>query len=383
MPVKDDVVGLFVKRFVIPGAQYFDKPGFVDFKISGITDIYARQIFYPEDFFVKFEKDLVDKYGAEAKRALYSIGKKFGYRFAQSGKFENITNHPGEKIKDWVLIASKFVEGTYASAIENETDPKLKRTDYHLKNFVILRKLGFDPIFAVGGSAGLMAWIYQDPSIEGVLHDVKKTDLGYEATVTNAPSSYLKEQFKDVDIYEETNLSDLLEDFKSYKEFNKQVKTSSTKSFQTYLDAGFISYKQGIVNIKDHRFFLFEVSGTYMLERELRKINPEYLDLLYESAFYSGEKIMSEFSTNLQDVFDMLSALGWGEVLVFSSNEKQIQILLNHFPWCRWYTDVEFIIMKGFLSGILSAKKGKKIEFKKPAIDLNKGYLSLLFKADL
>ena len=50
MAIKDNFVGLYIRRFVIPGALVFNKPGFVDFKISGKTSIYARQIFYPEDF---------------------------------------------------------------------------------------------------------------------------------------------------------------------------------------------------------------------------------------------------------------------------------------------------------------------------------------------
>ncbi len=382
MPIKDTFVGLFVKRFVISGAQYFDKPGFVDFKISGKTEIYARQIFYSEDFFVKFEKDLIDQFGEDAKLALYSVGKKFGYRFAQSGKFENVSGHPGEKIKDWILVASKFVEGTYASSIENSTDVSLKKTDYKLKNFVILRKLGFEYLFSMGGTAGLMSWIFQDPNIEVVMHDVKKNG-DFEAIVTSAPLEYLKNNYASSSIYQESNISDLSEDFASYKKFNTVSSISSQKSFQTYLNAKYFSYKQGLVMFKEYRFFLFEVSGTYLLEYELKKLNPKYLKVLFDSAYCVGEKILSQFATALPDVFDVLSAIGWGEVLLFSESKGKIKILINHFPWSRWYKDIDFIIMRGFLSGIVSSKKGTKIEFNKPTIDLTNGHLSLLFEANL
>ncbi|MEM4391019.1 MAG: hypothetical protein QXX06_04115, partial [Candidatus Diapherotrites archaeon] len=75
MKIKDDIVGLYIKRFVLSNAQYFDRPGFVDFKISGKTEIYARQIFYPEDFFLRFETEIVNKFQYEGKKVLYSFGK--------------------------------------------------------------------------------------------------------------------------------------------------------------------------------------------------------------------------------------------------------------------------------------------------------------------
>jgi hypothetical protein len=82
--------------------------------------------------------------GDKGKGVMYSLGKKFGYSFAQLGRFENIKDHPGEGVKDWIIVASKFVEGTYASEISQTIDVKNKTVDYTLKNFVICRKLGYD-----------------------------------------------------------------------------------------------------------------------------------------------------------------------------------------------------------------------------------------------
>lgn len=380
MPLKDNFVGMYLKRFVIPGALVFNKPGFLDFKISGKTNIYARQIFYPEDFFVDFESKMVSKFGNDGRQKLYSIGKKFGYRFAQSGKFENIKDNPGDKIKDWVFITSKFIEGTYASSIENVTDPQIPKTDYSLKKFAVLEKLGYEYIFATGGTAGMMAWMFQDPTVEVVLHDSKKVDDLFECNVTAAPYSYLKENYSGLDLFSETNLDGLLEAFQDYVKFNAQAQTSCTKSFQTYLDFKFFDYQGGIVKFKDKRFFLFEVSGTYLLELELKNSgNSKYVDLLFDSAFITGKDILSQFGKNQKDIFDVLSALGWGEVLPFSSSSTEIKVLVNHFPWSKWYKEVDYIIMRGFLSGIMSQLTGKKVIFEKPIVDLTKGHLSLLF----
>ncbi len=380
MPIKDSFVGMYIKRFVIPGALVFDKPGFVDFKISGKTSIYARQIFYPEDFFVEFENKIIDCFGLAGRKKLYSIGKKFGYRFAQAGKFEHIKDHPGDKIKDWVFIESKFVEGTYASSIENETNPLIPKTDYSLKRFTILEKTGFDYIFATGGTAGLMAWVFQDESVEVVQSKVKLVDGFYESTVTAAPYNYLKENYPSSELFSETNLAGLEEDFQGYIKFNAQTETSCNKSFQTYLDFGFFKYEKGIVKFNEHRFFLFELSGTYLLELELKKESDKrYLGILFDTAFNTGLNIMSCFGKNPKDAFDVLSALGWGEVMLFSSNSEEVKIIVNHFPWSRWYKEMDFTIICGFLSGLMTKIMGKKIIFKKSAVDLSKGHLSLLF----
>ncbi|MBT4870016.1 MAG: hypothetical protein HON47_00380 [Candidatus Diapherotrites archaeon] len=380
MAIKDNFVGLYIRRFVIPGALVFNKPGFVDFKISGKTSIYARQIFYPEDFFVKFESRIVGAFGDEGRKQLYSIGKKFGYRFAQSGKFENVSNNPGDKIKKWISIVSKFVEGTYASLIENTTDVSLKKTDFTLKNFTVLEELGYEYIFATGGTAGLMAWMFQDPTIEVVLHDVKGNKGNYDGVVTSAPFNYLNSHFKDQLIFSETNLDGLSEEFQNYVSFNQHAEIMHKKSFQSYLDFNFFKYQKGIITFNNNRFFLFETSGTYLIEYELLKSKKKkYLDILFGAAFDTGYETMSQFGSNLNEVFEVLSALGWGEVLQFSSAGNQIKISINHFPWSKWYDDIDFLMVRGFLSGIVSKINKKKMLFEKPVIDLSKGSLSLLF----
>jgi hypothetical protein len=378
--LKNEFVGVYLKRFVIPGALVLDKPGFVDFKISGKTNIYARQIFYPEDFFVQFEKAIISKYGDEGRKKLYSIGKRFGYRFAQSGKFENISGHPGEKIKDWVFIVSKFVEGTYASLIDGKTDVSLKKTDFFLKRFTIFEKLGYDYIFAQGGTAGLMSWVFQDKSVDVVEHDVNLIDGYYEGYVMSAPNEYLKKNFGNNLILSENNLDDLVEDFDNYIKFNKQEKINCSRSFQSLVNFKFFEYVDGIVSYKENRFFLFEVSGTYLLEFDLKGDDYKgYMEILFDSAFDSGKNIFSKFGKNESEIFEVLSALGWGEVLFFSSSSKDIKIVINHFPWSKWYSKIDFIIMRGFLSGMLTAIKGRKVYCDKPVVDLSKGQLSLLF----
>ena len=268
--VKDSVVRLYVKRFVIPRALIFDRPGFVDFKISGKTTVNLRQLLLPESFFVALEKQLVTEFGAEGEQTLYSIGKRFGYSFALNGRFENIKDHPGEAVKDWVMIASKFVEGTYASNISQETDVKNKTVKYELKNFVVCRKLGYDFFLATAGAAGIIAWILQDIKIEGHMYDSLFKGSDQFCKVTCAPVDVLSKQFKE-QVYSETQVDDLLEDASTYRSFNTEVDIQYKKSFESYLNAKLFSYSEGIIVYKQkERFFLMEVSGMYLLEKGMK-----------------------------------------------------------------------------------------------------------------
>lgn len=377
--LKDDFVRLYVKRFIMPRALIFDKPGFVDFKISGKTTIFLRQILVPELFFVDFEQKLVEEFGNTGKEVMYSIGKKFGYSFAQNGKFENIKDHPGKKIKDWVVIANKFIEGTYASKISETIDVEQKIVDYELENFAVCRKLGYDHFFATGGAAGLIAWILQDKNIEGMLYDSRFIKGTHFCKVKCAPPKILSKEFNE-EIFCETNLDGLANDMLVYQMFNKETDIENKKSFQNFLNAKIFNYSNGIIMYKQtERFFLMEVSGMFLLEMGLT--NNRMKQIMFDSAFSTGQKLFGKIdSSNLMGIMDILAALGWGEVRILQS-VGDIKVLISHFPWTKHYKDINFLLIRGILSGIFSNRCGKKIIFKKPKIDISKGHLALLFNS--
>lgn len=377
--LKDSVVSLYVKKYIIPRALIFDKPGFVDFKISGKTTIFLRQLVIPETFFVYFEKKIVEEFGKDGEELLYSIGKKFGYSFAQNGRFENINDHPGEKIIDWIKIADKFVEGTYASNISETIDVNRKIIDYELKNFVICRKLGYDHFFARAGAAGLLAWILQDKKIEGCLYDSRFVSGEHFCKVKCALPVVLSKEFKG-NFLSETNLDGLDQDMLAYQNFNREVDITNKKSFQNFLDSKMFTYVNGIITYQQkERFFLFEVSGMYLLEHEIK--NKRMKEIMFDSAFSTGQKLFGEsYNGNLSGVMDLLSALGWGEVLILQSG-KGINVILRHFPWTKYYKEVNFLIIGGLLSGIFSKIHGRKIVLKNPKVDTLEGHLTLLFNS--
>lgn len=378
MDIKDDVVRLYIKRFVIPKALIFDKPGFVDFKISGKTNVFARQMLVPEDFFVALEKKVVEKYGDAGKSAMYSIGKKFGYSFSQLGRFENIKDHPGNGVKDWIIIASKFVEGTYATEIRQTADVDKKTVDFELKNFVICRKLGYDFFLAAGGAAGVIAWLLQDKDIEGYYYDSKLEGDEHVCKVKCAPFDSLKTN--NLKVYKEINLDGLQQDIQQYNKFNEEVTIRYTKSFSSYLDAKIFSYEKGIIKFKSRgdRFFLMEVSGLYLLELELKTQKMD--GYIFDIAYLVGEDLFGEFGLDALSVLEVITALGWGEVLLLPDTKDKIEIVISHFPWTNWYKDIDFLIVRGLLSGVFSKIYKRNINLGKPQVDMNNNYLTLLFK---
>lgn len=359
----------------MPRALIFDKPGFVDFKISGKTNVFARQVLIPESFFVELEKKIIEKYGEQGKKILYSIGKKFGYSFAQLGRFENINDHPGNEVKSWITIASKFIEGTYASKIEQVIKLEDKQVEYRLVNFVICRKLGYDFLLATGGAAGVISWLLQDKEIEAFYHDSEFINGEHNCIVTCAPYDVLVANKKEP--FREINLDGLKQDIEQYNKFNSEVRIRYTKSFSNYLDAGIFSYEKGIITFKssNERFFLMEISGMYLLEIELKKKG--FDSYIFETAFSVGMGIFGELIKDTQSVSELMSGLGWGEIIT-SANKKPVDIIINHFPWTNWYRDIDFLVLRGFLSGMLSKVYNREIRLEKPHIDIHNGYLTLI-----
>ena len=381
MDIKENIAGLYIKRFVIPKAQVLDKPGFLVFKISGKTNVYARQMLVPEDLFVKLEKKIVEKYGDGGRSSLYSAGKKFGYSFAQLGRFENIKDHPGEGIKDWIIIAGKFIEGTYASEMHPTTEVQKELVDSVLKNFVICRKLGYDFFFATGGAAGVIAWLFQDKEIEGYYYDNNSSEEEHTCKVLCAPYKTIN-KIKDTEVFRETNLDNLKQDISSYTKFNSISQVRYSKSFSDFLDAKIFSYDMGIINLNknNERFFLMEASGMYLLETELR--NKKMDNEIFDAAFEVGKGIFGNISSDLKSSSETMTALGWGETTILKDKDK-VKVIINHFPWTSWYNQIEFFIVRGILSGICSNVCKRVVKLQKPELDISNKYLALVFNEEL
>jgi hypothetical protein len=250
-----------------------------------------------------------------------------------------------------------FIEGTYAKKMHYDFDFDKNLAKFELTDFVILRILQFDYFFAYGAAAGLWCYLLEKNDIEGI--QIKFLD-GVSYCEYSTPNNLSVKN----DIFIETNLTGL-DPEKEYRDLNAVSSNKfSKKSFSDYLNTKIFSYESGKITKANLRFFLFESSGFYLLEKTA--INEGYKKILFDSSFNSGVELLKSFnSNNISLVSDLLSALGWGDVYVVEKSNK-INLVIEHVPWTKFYLDIDFIILNGFVSGMLSEVLKRKISFDLP-----------------
>ena len=368
MDVKGSALRLYIQKFVISKSQNMEVPGFLSFNLSGKTPIYARQILMPEDFFINLEINLAKK-GENAQRLLYSAGKKFGYRFSLLGGFSNYSDKKGSELVNYINIINKFIEGTYAEKIEFETNPNTKVSKYLMENPVVVNKLGYGYFMPLGAAAGLMAYIFQDKSIEGVLEnfDIRSK----KGTLLYAPADYLKTQNKK--FFKENDLSDIKPSV-DYVDFNRVAQLNySNYSLKTLLDSKFFTFNNGVITNNDNRYFILEVSAMYILEKELNV----YAEEIYDAAFKAGYDTLKDIKKlSVKIIMDYLSAFGWGDVVIIKESSKYT-INIAHFPYTRLYNEINYSIFSGILSGMLYAVTKERINFNKVQKSITDNNLSI------
>jgi hypothetical protein len=375
MAVKDKVVTWFFLHYVMPRAQIIDKPGFVVFKVSHKTDIYSRQVVMPEPLYVSIEKHFSSKFGKQGRQALYSVGKKFGYRFASVSHAMRKKDVDEKPFLGYVNLLAKFVEGTYASKMTYNLDLPKSSITFGLENFVICRKSGIGYLFSVAGIAGIWSFMNSDPKIEAIQPKCQgRGDV--ECQVTAAPSVSLKG--KGQEVLSETNLEGLGLDPK-YKIINEIRPVAHAKnSLKSMIDTRFFEFHNGILTFKDHRYFIVEASLNYLLEKELKKLKGGKEDL-FKLSFEYGKSLTSgqDIKDACKFVTEFISALGWGDVHAKDQNGTHI-IRAVHFPWTKWSKDCDYVLFRGMLSGILSGVSGKQVKLTKIKQHVSMAGLSLI-----
>jgi len=378
LPIKDKVVSFYVKNFLIPRAQCFDKPGFVYFNMSGKTPVFSRQVIMPETFLMLLEKNMAERYGDDGRRALYSAGKKFGYRFAIMGGFSTKKELPKNTFLDNFEAVNKFIEGTYASEITQKPDLDNNVVEYQLKNFVVCSSLGHGYFLPLGAAAGLISRMFEASNVEGI-HLMCQGKGDAFCKIVYAPKEYLEKKYKNYKFFLETDLSGL-ELEPEYISLNRiQEIKNSTQSFKSFLDGHFFNYKEGIITRNDQRYFILEVSAIYLLERELEK-NKETEKLLFDCAFETGQLMLKNIGLefNLESITGLLTAFGLGDVLILKKEKKYV-INIDFFPYSKFFKDVNFTFFNGILSGMISMVEKEKVTFSKVDSTTLNGRLNLSF----
>jgi hypothetical protein len=73
----------------------------------------------------------------------------------------------------------------------------------------------------------------------------------------------------------------------------------------------------------------------------------------------AGKKLARE-RNNLSFVGDFLGAMGWGDIYTKSREEVKI----GNYPWTRFTEDVDFEIIRGMVSGMITEILGENVKFR-------------------
>jgi predicted hydrocarbon binding protein len=373
MPLKDDLLGWYIKNFVMVGAQVFDKPAFIVWKFQSKTRVYARQLIFPEYFINELENRLVKENSNGAKPLLYAAGKKFGYRVGKQLQFYTVNDLSDQKFNAYLDLLSKFLEGTFADKLQiTDLNVEKKYLKMELDNFVSCNKTGLGYFIPTGVSAGMWAYLLNDIEIEAVhIKCQGRGDPMCELSYSKNLTAYGNEEkliFRDLEG---------LDIGTSYESMNSIRKTNFSKvSFQECVNAKIFSYKYGkISDSLGRRYFLLEAGGLYLIELELCK-EAWSKKILEEAAFFTGCEFSKLLQKNITTAMNFLGAFGFGDVFIRKKNGKYI-VVIDFFPWTTFANSIEFIIMRCFFEGILSSIDDRKIKLAKFSTSVHKGFLSL------
>jgi len=376
MEIKDRIISWFVRNVIIPKMEIINKSGFIICKVTEKkTTTFLRELFLPESLYCSLEERMFLNYSkSKAHKILYSIGKKFGYIYSSLSNFPNVKISTEKEIENFIYYFIRYMEATYAKKIGYKINFQQKLYEMIMDNYVICRYNGIGHLLSDGGSAGVWAYMLQDPTIEAV--QPKCQGRGdKECLVVSAPYETLtKMGYKPIKCIklEKMKLTN------NYIRFNKIRETKYSKySLRDLIDIGFFQYSHGQITYNNERFFLCEASFMYILEKELKKVK-NGLKVLWDCSFEFGKKLteISKKQDPCKFIMDFFPALGFGDILATESGEKY-KIYVNYFPWLNWWKDIDFTMFRGMLSGVISGFTEKKVELKKIKKDTSRGHLSL------
>jgi predicted hydrocarbon binding protein len=377
MPIKDKVVIWFIRNILLPRNEIIDEPGFIVLKLSSIQQEITnlREILLPESLFVNLEKAIYNEYKESGKQILYSIGKKFGYRYALISDYTCLKNVSEKAFRDFTYTVVRYMESIYSSKIDHSLDLKNHLVKFILNNYVVCKTNGLGYILTDGSIGGIWAYGMGDNTSEGIQIKCQgRNDTHCEFIA--APQSVLKKM--KLNFLSESNLNGLeIED--SYNDINAIHQTEySRTSFQDLINSGFFSQRTGIIKHKDERFLLLESSIMYILENELKKLKGAD-KILFDTSFEYGKNfVKKEDKGNFERfIMDFLGASGFGDLMILKEKGKY-KVIIRYFPWTKWAEKIDFTMIRGMISGMMSGFTSKKVILKKVEKDISQGYFSLV-----
>ncbi|MBN1860306.1 MAG: hypothetical protein JW840_02470 [Candidatus Thermoplasmatota archaeon] len=380
MSVRDKVFSWYLNNVLIPRMEEINYPGYVfaDFAKCGKSNL-LRELFLPESLFVNLERNIIRRFGTKGRELLYRIGKTFGYVNASLSQLPTIREVSKKDFLDQSYFLVRYIEGTWASNLTHTVNYNERVFRIDMKDYIVCPANGFGYLFSTGGIGGIWAFVCNDPNMEAV--QTKCQGKGNDnCQVISADYKTLV----DMGYHPlKTCVNEKVFLGREYSKFNRIRTTEWAKlSLRSLIDSGFFRYNHGQVEYRKERFFLCEASFMYILERELKKTKGA-MDILWDTSFEFGKTLaeIAEAGDAQQFIMEFLPVLGFGDILCNRNGGKH-EIYVKYFPWMRLAgSEIDFLMFRGMLSGIISQIEGRKIELKKIEKDVSKGYLSLFISS--
>lgn len=360
--MKDKVVSWFTKNLLMPEIEVIDNPGYLLMKSAGKQG-YKRQILMSESLLADLEDSAFEK---DRQDQLYSVGKKFGWRFTSMYNPPSIEDVSEKKFLRQVYFTVRFVGATYASEVDHSVDLEKRRFTLEAENFVVCRKNGRGLLLLQGGIPGVWGYMLRDQNIEAVKTACEGRG-DEKCVVVSGPGESLETNSDG--LFSETGMEGL-EISRSYSKMNQRRETQYTEnSFRDFIDNGFFEYTGGIIKHGEERYFLCEASLPYLLGSEMD--DEVSTEIIFDSAMSHGRKIAEQNSDRSAEKFitEYLSACGWGDTRIKKKDGRYvIQAFL--FPWTKFWKETEFPLYRGLVSGLLSGFEDREVRLENVEKDM-------------
>lgn len=361
--IKEKAINWYIKNIEMPKKEILDRPGFIGENLSGKDDVYLRNVALPEAIFVKIENN-IDK-----PELLYSIGKKFGYRYAMISELPRYSEHKEKKFRESTYSVMKYMESiSYWKEGKFNLNYDEKVLDLILEEFMVCNKNKKGNLF-LGAAAGLWSYMAEKDKAEAV--QLKCQGRGDEkCRIKCGPRAELTNNFEvDMSLYD----IDIFRDYRIHNEI-KDIKYAES-SMEDFEKIGFFEHRDGLFYHNDFRYIWTESSLVELLGSDLNKFD----ETLFNSAYQTGKEIPRDTSNrNLEKfIVEYLSATGWGDTKIKKKNGAyQVHSLM--FPWTRFTDDTSFPVFRGLVSGMIAEFEQREVRLNEVQKDDKGGTFSLL-----
>jgi hypothetical protein len=360
MAIQDSVTSWFIQNIVLPNAEDMRNPGYI---LSRFTDqgktIALREFFFPERFYIELEIRIAKDLGAKGEKLLYSIGKRFGYRYAGLSRYPIADSVGEKKLDEFMYMFTRYIEVIYARQLKHRIDFKSRLLELEADSYVCCAKDGMGYLLLIGPWTGGWAHIMGDSSIEGI--QIACQGRGDKrCRLFCAPAPVLKGM--KLKPPAEPDMYDLGEDMGKYGQLNAVYPSENGNgSMVALIENGIFRYERGQLFFGDKRMVGIESSMQYMIDDCLSR-SAKTRKILFDTAFSAGK----DMGKGREAAFAqrLLSGIGFGDAQVVSV-KGGYKVMLFHFPWTAFSKDCRFTTLAGFVSGLLSGVHGKDIILKK------------------